>query len=137
MFVFILMIRRSPRSTRTDTLFPLSTLFDISGTIALDDVNALANHDYTDVNRDILILAPEKDRDSLPDEQTVNGWLAEVKASDITPYDDNVQDAPLLEKQPQPGTVTDRKERPELGVTEMRLSNGVRVVLKPTDFKND
>lgn len=107
------------------------------GTIALDDVNALANQYYTDKNRDILILAPEKDRDSLPDEQTVNGWLATLKAATIEPYDDNVQDVPLLEELPQPGTVTDRRERPELGVTEMTLSNGVRVVLKPTDFKND
>ncbi len=107
------------------------------GTITLDDVNALAGTYYTDTNRDILILAPEKDRDSLPDEQQVNGWLADVKASDITPYDDNVQDVPLLEELPQPGTVVKRQERPELGVTEMTLSNGIRVVLKPTDFKND
>src|SRR5690606_20712680 len=92
---------------------------------------------YTDTNRDILIMAPEKDRDSLPDEQTVAGWLAAVKASDIAPYDDNVQDVPLLESQPLPGTVTERHERPELGVTEMKLSNGVRIILKPTDFKND
>src|SRR3546814_966811 len=30
MFVFFLMIRRPPRSTRTDTLFPYTTLFPIS-----------------------------------------------------------------------------------------------------------
>ncbi len=107
------------------------------GSIALGDVNALASQYYTDTNRDILILAPEKDRDSLPDEQLVNGWLAAVKATDIAPYDDNVQEIPLLETQPQAGTVTERRERPELGVTEITLSNGVRVVLKPTDFKND
>ena len=106
-------------------------------TVTLDDVNALADQYYTDVNRDILILAPEKDRDSLPDEQTVNGWLTSVKAATIEPYDDNVQDVPLLEALPQPGAVTDRHERPELGVTEITLSNGVRVALKPTEFKND
>ncbi|HWK56274.1 MAG TPA: insulinase family protein [Parapedobacter sp.] len=107
------------------------------GTIALGDVNALADQYYTDVNCDILILAPEKDRDSLPDEQTVNGWLATVKVADIAPYDDDVQDVPLLEELPEPGTVVNRHERPELGVTELTLSNGIRVVLKPTDFKND
>lgn len=107
------------------------------GTIALDDVNALANQYYTDVNRDILVMAPERDRDSLPDEQSVNGWLDAVKASDIEPYDDNVQDVPLLEELSQPGTVIERHERPELGIVEIRLSNGIRVVLKPTDFKND
>src|SRR3546814_12292240 len=32
-FVFVLMIRRPPRSTRTDTLFPYTTLFDLVGGI--------------------------------------------------------------------------------------------------------
>ncbi|MFB2120019.1 M16 family metallopeptidase [Parapedobacter sp. 2B3] len=107
------------------------------GTITLSDVNALASQYYTDSNRDILIMAPEKDRDSLPDEQTVDGWLAAVKASDIAPYDDNVQDEPLLGDLRQPGTVIERRERPDLGTVELTLSNGVHVVVKPTDFKND
>lgn len=107
------------------------------GTITLDDVNATGAQYYLDTDRDILIMAPERDRDSLPDESTMNGWLAAVQASDIGPYDDNVQDVPLLESLPQAGTVAKRTERPELGVTELVLNNGVRVVLKPTDFKND
>ena len=106
-------------------------------TIALEEINQLGQQYYADNNRDILILAPEKDKDALPDESTVNRWLETIKASDITPYDDDVQDAPLLEDQPQAGTVESRLEFPELGVTELTLSNGVRVVLKPTDFKND
>lgn len=107
------------------------------GTITLDEVNALGREYYVDRNRDILIMAPEKDKETLPDEQTVEGWLAAIGQSDIAPYDDNVQDIPLLEEQPSAGTVTERRERPELGVTELTLSNGVKVALKPTDFKND
>lgn len=109
----------------------------LTETISLEEVNALGRQYYADRNRDILILAPEKDKGNLPDVQTVNAWLTAVKESAITPYDDNVQDLPLLEKQPEPGTVTERREKPELGVTELTLSNGLRVVLKPTDFKND
>src|SRR5690606_31197216 len=90
----------------------------LAGTITLDEVNALANQYYTDTNRDILIMAPERDVDSLPDEQIVDDWLAAVKASDIEPYDDDVQDIPLLEKLPPPGTVTGRNERQELGMVE-------------------
>lgn len=106
-------------------------------TIQLDDVNAIANRYYTDVNRDILIMAPDKDRDNLPDDHTMNSWLSAIQGSAIEPYDDNVQDVPLLEKLPQAGTVTGRHEQSELGTVELTLSNGVRVVLKPTDFKND
>ena len=106
-------------------------------TISLEDVDALGKQYYVDVNRDVLILAPDKDKDSLPDEPTVTGWLAEIKAADVAPYDDNMQDVPLLESLPKAGTVDKRTEKPELGVTELKLSNGVTVVLKPTDFKND
>src|SRR3546814_20707274 len=38
MFVFVLMIRRPPRSTRTDTLFPYTTLFRSAGAQATDVV---------------------------------------------------------------------------------------------------
>src|SRR3546814_9830321 len=42
LFVF-LMIRRPPRSTRTDTLFPYTTLFrSVSGDLVLDDIDLQA-----------------------------------------------------------------------------------------------
>jgi len=109
----------------------------LMATISVQDVNALGKQYYVDSNRDILILAPDKDKGNLPDETAVNSWLAAIKGTDIAPYDDNMQDVPLLETPPQAGTVEKRVEKPELGVTELKLSNGVRVVLKPTDFKND
>lgn len=107
------------------------------GTITLENINALARQYYTDSNRDILIMAPEKDKDTLPNENTVNNWMEAIKVSDIMPYDDNIQEEPLLDELPQAGTVISRKDKPELGVTELTLSNGMNVVLKPTDFKND
>src|SRR3546814_13434112 len=42
-FYFLLMIRRPPRSTRTDTLFPYTTLFrSLAAVLAPDDFNAAA-----------------------------------------------------------------------------------------------
>src|SRR3546814_8184187 len=40
MLFFFLMIRRPPRSTRTDTLFPYTTLFRSSGTTRLSESRA-------------------------------------------------------------------------------------------------
>src|SRR5688572_820354 len=42
-----------------------------------------------------------------------------------------------MENPPKPGKVVEAKTIPELGVTEWKLQNGVRVVVKPTDFAND
>ena len=55
----------------------------------------------------------------------------------LTPYVDQVADKPLLEERLNAVTITDEKTFDELGVTELTLANGVKVVLKPTDFQND
>src|SRR5690606_31118808 len=44
---------------------------------------------------------------------------------------------PLLTEDPKAGTIVSELTREEIGVTELTLSNGIKVVLKPTDFKND
>ena len=43
----------------------------------------------------------------------------------------------LLAKEPVAGKIVDEKKVPELGVTELTLSNGAKVILKPTTFKNN
>src|SRR5690606_35776795 len=101
--------------------------------ITLDEVNALAAQYYTDTNRDILIMAPEKLKDSLPDEATVLKWMDEVSSSTMEAYEDTVSDQPLLSQEPTPGKVVSEKEIKGLDAKELTLSNGVKVVLKSTD----
>jgi zinc protease len=48
-----------------------------------------------------------------------------------------VSEAPLVATPPTRGRVTSEKKVPEINVTDWTLSNGVRVVVKPTDFKAD
>ncbi|HEY9343384.1 MAG TPA: insulinase family protein, partial [Hanamia sp.] len=105
--------------------------------ITLEEVNALAKQYYTAINRDILILAPENQIDSLPAEKKVLQWINEVAASDIVAYDDNISGKSLMATIPRPGKIIKEKEIKSLGIKELTLSNGVKVVLKPTDFKND
>lgn len=106
-------------------------------TITLAEVNALAKEYIRTTDRDILILAPEKEKAGLPDQATVNSWLKEVEEEKLTGYTDDVKDDQLLAVKPAPGKVVDVKQNKALGIAEMTLSNGVRVILKPTDFKND
>ena len=60
-----------------------------------------------------------------------------IEASELEPFVDRTLDAPLLPEAPVPGEVVKESAIAELGVTEWLLENGVRVILKPTDFKND
>jgi len=109
---------------------------DLPG-ITLTDVNNLATSYITNTNRDILILAPEKDKSSLPDETVVNSWLKAVDEETLTPYKDELSNQPLLSAMPIPGKIQSEEQNKELNITTITLSNGVKVLLKPTDFKND
>ncbi|MBC7745567.1 MAG: insulinase family protein, partial [Flavobacterium sp.] len=105
--------------------------------VSLAEINDIAKKYLTDVNRDVIIMGPEKDKDALPNETTVNNWIKSVTADDITAYNDQVSDKPLLAIKPAAGKVISEKKISELNITELTFNNGVKVMLKPTDFKND
>lgn len=105
--------------------------------ISLAEVNAVVKQYVTDSNRDIIVMGPEKDKDKLPTEAVVNSWVESVTQSAIQAYVDQVSDKPLLAEKPKAGTIVSEQKTAELGVTELVFSNGVKAILKPTDFKND
>ena len=104
--------------------------------IKLEEVNALGNVLITKDNRAVIVMAPEKDKASLPTESQIREWL-NTAGKDVTAYVDNTIDKPLIKKLPKGMKVTKSKVIPEIGVTEYTFANGVKAVLKPTDFKND
>ena len=106
-------------------------------TLTLKEVEAVGNKYYAETNRDIVIVGPEKDKDKMPTEAEVNAWFAEVAKEDLLAYEDKVSDLPLLAKEPVKGAVSSVKSLDAIGSKELVLSNGVKVVLKPTNFKND
>jgi zinc protease len=110
---------------------------DAMPSITLAEVNGLATAYIVDANRDIIIEAPEKDKSTLPDEAIVNGWLSAVESEILQPYKDEVSGLPLLCKDPVPGRIISSQQNTALGITTLNLSNGLKVLLKPTDFKND
>lgn len=105
--------------------------------ISLEDVNTLVKQYITELNRDVIIMGPEKDKAILPDEAKVETWIAEIKASNVSAYVDQVSNKPLLSAKLAGGKVVSESKISEIGITEFKLSNGVKVILKPTDFKND
>lgn len=104
--------------------------------IKLEEVNALSNVLITKENRAVIVMAPEKDKATLPNESQLREWL-NTAGKDVMAYVDNTIDKPLIAKLPTGTKVTATKQIPEVGVTEYTFANGVKAVLKPTDFKND
>lgn len=104
--------------------------------ISLDQVNALAKTLITEENQIIIVQAPEKEKANLPTEAQLLTALKNA-GNNVTAYVDNTVNKPLLEKKPIAGKVVAEKKFDKIGVTELTLSNGIKVLLKPTDFKND
>jgi zinc protease len=109
---------------------------DLPG-ISLGELNNLGKSMIKSTDRDIMILAPEKDKNSLPGEAAVNKWIKDIEAEDMLPYHDEVSIQPLLTAEPVAGKVITETKDTALNTTTMTLSNGVKVILKPTDFKDN
>lgn len=104
--------------------------------ITLEDVNKKAKEMIKPENMMIIVQAPEKEKAKLPTEAQL---LAAVKEAGkgVTAYVENKVDKPLLEKKPVAGKVVSEEKIQGIDVTKLTLSNGVKVYLKPTTFKND
>lgn len=105
--------------------------------ITLEEVMAVSKGLMTDHNRIVLVELPEKEDIPVPTAEELETLFLSVSSKDIDPYSESELIEPLISALPEPGTVLSEKEYPSLDVTEWKLSNGITVVLKPTDFKND
>ena len=104
--------------------------------IKLAEVNALVDQFIHNDNRAVIVMAPEKDKAKLPTVTQIISYVDDA-GKGLTAYEDKTLDSPLLATQPTASPVVDEKQIKDIGVTEWTLKNGVRVVLKPTTFKND
>ncbi len=105
--------------------------------ISLNEVNSLAAHYITGENRVIMVGAPEKKDVEVPKESELNEVIKKVENEKLTAYEDKTSNLPLVEKIPEGSKVISETENTDMNFTEWKLANGVKVILKPTDFKND
>lgn len=105
--------------------------------ITIADVNNVAVSYISSHNRDVLILGPEKEKALLPNEVTIDNWMKAVEQEKLQPYQDEVSLQSLLAHKPVPGRIKKEVKDEVLGITTLTLSNGVKVLIKSTSFKND
>lgn len=89
-----------------------------------------------DTDRDIIVSAPESEKGKLPDEAMINAWLQTVQHGEVVEEVDDFANKPLLTSMLPAGKVLSKKTD-KMGITELTMSNGVKIILKPTAFKND
>lgn len=105
--------------------------------ITLTEVNQLTQKWVSDNNRVITVSASGKEDEKMPTKADIKKVLAEVATTSVEPYKDKVVNAQLMKVPPMPGKVVNTKTFAKSRVTELTLSNGIKVKLKPSKFKDD
>jgi zinc protease len=103
--------------------------------ITLDELNHLARTWGGERGRVVALSGPAKQK--LPTEAEIRDVIKTATSATIEPWKDTGGDRPLMTTTPAPGKVTKTETDPAAGTTTWTLSNGVRVVVKPTTFQND
>ncbi len=105
--------------------------------ITIEDVNKVADRIRGDQNIFAYIMGPEKNDIKLPSPESLLQTIAMAEKADVKPYEEKAIAENLLEKKPVAGKIVRKTTNAALGTTDLLLSNGATVTLKPTDFKND
>ena len=87
----------------------------------------------------VLEWAREADGLTYPTVEDMKMAVESARAEKLEAYVDNVKDEPLIseENMPKAGKITGETENTQFGYKELTLSNGAKVILKKTDFKDD
>jgi len=118
-----------------ETNFELAKL--ILPSITLQDLNDFINRNFKDENRAVIVSLPEKEGIKKPLKESLAAILENAPKEKIEPYVDKTVTEDLIPFEIKAGKIVSEKTDEKTGITELKLSNGATVVLKPTDFKND
>jgi zinc protease len=111
---------------------------DILPGVTIEEVNAIANKFKNEQNRFVYVTGPEpKQNQGLPEGKDLLAAISAKEKSDIKPYEEKAVATSLMTTVPKAGKVVGKTKNTVLGTTELKLSNGVTVTLKPTTFKDD
>ncbi len=103
--------------------------------ITQQDVNNAIKQLATDKNLVVVVQAPDKEK--VPTDQELIDMVKQVRSSQVQPYKDVAVNKPLIAKKIRKGKIVKEEKDAVTGATIWTLKNGVKVVIKPTQFKDD
>ena len=104
--------------------------------VSLDAVNNIAKA-LVHANPTVAISGPEKEGVRIPSEDVILASLSGLPDLAIEAPAEEVIDSELVKKAPRVGKIKNIVRNEEFGFTEWTLSNGIKVVIRPTEFKAD
>ncbi len=105
--------------------------------ITLEDVNRLAEPWVTLESTVAMVSGSDAVASGPEVEQALLATLHGAAGLEVAPYEDVASDVPLMAELPEPGSITAEEPIAAVDAVRWRLSNGVTVIAKQTDFRND
>lgn len=106
--------------------------------VSLEEMNRFARQATPDDSVKLMFyVGSNKAGEVIPNEADLLEMAAKAEQKPVEARTEKVASASLMTTPPQAGKIVSEKENKLLGLVEMTLSNGVKVTLKKTDFKND
>jgi len=115
-------------SRLANQLLPDVTLAEINGTIA-SWINGTSPV--------VLVQAPQRPGISVATESRLQSALDRASKTSIAAYSESSTSGDLIASLRPSGKIVSSRSIQGAGITEWKLSNGARVLVKPTDFKSD
>lgn len=106
--------------------------------ITLEEINKYTRETIPDSSAKLVVYMGNTDSDTpVPTSAQLLASVSNAEKTAVTARDDKAVAANLMDQPPEPGSITSESHDAALGLTRLTLSNGVKVILKPTDFRND
>ncbi|HYF48315.1 MAG TPA: pitrilysin family protein [Planctomycetota bacterium] len=105
--------------------------------IKKEEVSAAFKKYFSSDARLIVITMPEKEGLKVPTEAEILAAAQKAEQGKVEALVAKARPKDLLEKEPQPGTIVDQKEDPDLKILSVTFANGVKAHLRSMDFKKN
>lgn len=105
--------------------------------ISTGEINRAATDRLAPIGRVFVATVPDKPGVPVPTIAELKSTATVAANAPLVAYVDSVGSGSFVSTPPAAGRIVATRSIPSIGVTEWTLSNGVRVLVKPTDFKAD
>ncbi len=112
-------------------------LGQILPTLPLEAINEYAKQFVREDNIVITLTAPEKEGEVLPTKAELLALFEKANQVEVEPYVETVSNDPLIATLPVKGSIASKKHNNTFDATELTPKNGVKVIYKSTNFKDD
>ena len=105
--------------------------------VTLSEVNAQVADIITDKNQVFVMYGPDKEGYNIPAETEIEKTILAAQQKQYDVYQEEEIPNTLMPTLPTPGKIVAEKPYGKFGVTEITLSNGMKVYVKSTDYQAD